>query len=932
GTGIDVLNQKIQILNDAIQNYNDSVSSGTVLISEIENLYSIFEEYAEANPLDSIEDLEFKNEMKLKANEEEEIIAENIYYSMIDDFDFSDKTNISVSNLPVIDFSIVEDFSDDLGPNYSKTLRENRIKNIITDKLNEKLSEINIQISRGGVNEATLDNFIDLGGKNINEVQISSTGTIANADDFVKSMISDTSKTLNENLKIQNKAILDSAKLVSGMTKNARIRDAEKKIKTLKKMLLVVKKQEQAYNSMEKISGCEPGDEITEKGGIKYNKDLMSCSKSDFKKDIDNQKRKIFDGLFDLSQKLNTEFIAYKDNLENSVFTDLNVVIDENGNSTCKPGTVDMGKGCVDLGKVKTQGIAYGSDAGAVVLDPFDCANATDTRACLELKNGLRLTMSGSKILIKGIVYSTEVGPIKFGGISADLDSTFETMEKLTLNDATRSDSENKKIANKVYGEIIGGFDFKYANGNFVSTGTISSNLDTIFTNNYSNFTNLDLFGDKSERILSIKNLVKEKFYSTLENLKNVENNLGIARNIVGSGEIIFDNAIQFSPFVNYLDENIFQRIKIYNLVDNLIDVNGDLTFPDLATFKDQIHIQNFEVILNAYLNNSNYSNIQNNLKENLIVLKKSQEKIGINIISGNGLYSNILNLNSQVLNFTDTGSITASSILGKIDEIKSKINVIKEQLKYLDKQNQNMINYGKIDGCSPNETQIIDGIVMNKDGKLPCSKIDFDKKIKDQKVEILNQLFTLVEEYKTEIRNYSLVVSNNLRSKNQSWIDSDGNGYCKVGTIQVGNGCIDPANIKIKGIAYGKDSGPVILDPFKCSTANASGKYGTNGAYNSVGECRIAKNALRFEIKNGKLSLVGLAYSPEVGPIKFGGIGSGMDASFGTNSNGTDIKKSCLEIKNQGLSNGDGVYLIDPDGVGIGEDAFEVYCNMNNY
>ncbi|XP_015772830.1 PREDICTED: uncharacterized protein LOC107351079 isoform X3 [Acropora digitifera] len=40
---------------------------------------------------------------------------------------------------------------------------------------------------------------------------------------------------------------------------------------------------------------------------------------------------------------------------------------------------------------------------------------------------------------------------------------------------------------------------------------------------------------------------------------------------------------------------------------------------------------------------------------------------------------------------------------------------------------------------------------------------------------------------------------------------------------------------------------------------------------------------------------------------------------------------KSCLDIKNQGLSRGDGVYRLDPDG-GSSSNAFLAYCDMTSY
>ncbi|XP_044176300.1 uncharacterized protein LOC114957932 [Acropora millepora] len=42
-------------------------------------------------------------------------------------------------------------------------------------------------------------------------------------------------------------------------------------------------------------------------------------------------------------------------------------------------------------------------------------------------------------------------------------------------------------------------------------------------------------------------------------------------------------------------------------------------------------------------------------------------------------------------------------------------------------------------------------------------------------------------------------------------------------------------------------------------------------------------------------------------------------------------LGKSCLDIKNQGLSRGDGVYRLDPDG-GSSSNAFLAYCDMTSY
>ena len=39
----------------------------------------------------------------------------------------------------------------------------------------------------------------------------------------------------------------------------------------------------------------------------------------------------------------------------------------------------------------------------------------------------------------------------------------------------------------------------------------------------------------------------------------------------------------------------------------------------------------------------------------------------------------------------------------------------------------------------------------------------------------------------------------------------------------------------------------------------------------------------------------------------------------------------SCLDIKKKGLSQGDGIYLIDPDGEGQGN-PFKVHCDMTSF
>ncbi|CAB4015488.1 PREDICTED: uncharacterized protein LOC107351079 isoform X3, partial [Paramuricea clavata] len=47
--------------------------------------------------------------------------------------------------------------------------------------------------------------------------------------------------------------------------------------------------------------------------------------------------------------------------------------------------------------------------------------------------------------------------------------------------------------------------------------------------------------------------------------------------------------------------------------------------------------------------------------------------------------------------------------------------------------------------------------------------------------------------------------------------------------------------------------------------------------------------------------------------------------------SNSTSPGTSCFDIKNKGLSQGNGKYLIDPDGEGEGN-PFEVYCDMTSF
>ena len=42
-------------------------------------------------------------------------------------------------------------------------------------------------------------------------------------------------------------------------------------------------------------------------------------------------------------------------------------------------------------------------------------------------------------------------------------------------------------------------------------------------------------------------------------------------------------------------------------------------------------------------------------------------------------------------------------------------------------------------------------------------------------------------------------------------------------------------------------------------------------------------------------------------------------------------LGKDCLDIKTRGLSRGDGIYLLNPDG-GSPSNAFQAYCDMTSY
>jgi len=883
------LDEKISDLDKRINNYNSKINNLSTLESEIESDFSIFDLYKNNHPNSSILNIEYQNKEKVSIGIENNRFASNIYNSNIDKFNFTNKwvlkweITIKDSDLykiiKKINFDEIKDFSS-LWKDYSKKSRIEFIKNLIVSKFQDKLQEISSWVVSSIEH---INTNIDSEDYNVEDIKISNKiiRTKKDSEDIISNSITDKTKNLDENIKSQNDLIVNYTKNPFWNDKEEKMKDSGLKINLLKKQLIYLKQQEFNMLNLWYIKWCSPNEVIAWSDWMKYAwpEWLISCSKSDFKNNIDKLKWKIFDWLFSLMSIYTEQFNWYKNNLISDAYIKWNIVVNSDWDSICKAWSVDLWNWCSYIWKIKTKWIAYWSDAWAIIMDPFDCYNNTDPETCMKDKNWLRLVNEDWKIKLKWIVYSSEVGPIKFWLGINDIDVWFESinpLDKYSTSWALAISKEDERIAKETYGDILSkNYISFYDDDNwFFWTWTISTNLDSVFTNNYSDFSNLNLlWNDDLSRTLNIKNIIKEKFYSKLNSLITQSekiNNDYLKKDIANISLQV--SSLDLNSLSTY-NLNIFNRIKSLWLISDYVNNDLTLNFPNSSNdFLNDVKIISSNPWLYSYVS-SNYWSIKSNLSDYLINIRKKELDVS-NSISSWDLISNISASNSWALAYTSIWSISWNNIENKIIDTKTKINFLKKQLDYLKDQELNMVSYSIIPWCKPWMSKTINWIEYNNEGKLPCSKRLFQSKIKEWKEKILDWLFSLLNIYKKEINSYIANANNNLKAKWNMIINWDWITQCKLWSIKLWDWCVELSNIKIKWIAYWSDSWPVILDPFGCSDKNNK---------TLINKCRTDNNWLRLEVDNWSVKLKWIVYSPEIWAIKFWWIWVDLDAWFGT-------------------------------------------------
>ena len=905
---ISTASWKVADINIKINNFYNKVESWSDLFEIIQNKKDDFDIFLENNrtreSLNIIEENRNKSSSEKQKKVNNENLARNGVMNMINKYWDSLFKNSSWDFKTI--FSIA-DIASEYDP---------EVKQKMVDDLNKRLNKRKDEEDKK-VNIPTL-------GQDYTFTKSNSNTTKTWALNDLNLAISDNTKNVTRNIQTQNLNLVNYVKDVSWNNSLEKSDDAEGKINLIKWQAAYLNIQEENLTkNIWKIKGCEPEMSITWDDWKKYAwpEWIIPCSKSEFKKDIKKEKWTTFDWVFNLISDYTKVFDWFKNNLLSTTMLKWNLLVDWNWKSFCKPWTFNLWNWCVDVNKIKTRWIAYWSDAWAIVMDPFNCNLSNDPRKCLIKNNWFRLSQSWSNIIMKWIIYSTEAWPIKFWWISTKFDAKMDTINKNSNIDNTSENKENKFLINNYYNDIYSNWylNFTDSNWNYVSELTLSSSLNSIFTNNYSDFSQENLYWDENSRIQLIRDWIKAKFYDLLAKYKKEKVLFQKAYDSIPDLENVSfsDWELDKETLYNY-NKMIVDRIIWLNKLDEFIDDNYNWKYTgNVSDFESALSIYNYNNFwLYSYIN-KNYNTLNTILEPYLKVVKKSSEKIALNITWEWDLIWNIQTQNNDILSYTETWWIKWDNLQEQIFDIKSKLNNLKIQLKYIRLQEDALMNYWKIDWCEPWKTFTLYWITFNNAKKLPCSKRKADDLIVIEKNKLLDRIFVLTNTYKDKKLNY--LNSLDISEKWQMMTDWDWKAVCSIWKINLWNWCIDPSNIKIKWIAYWTDAWSVILDPFKCS--NKSTK-------NEIDLCRDKNNWLRFQVENWILKLVWIAYSSELWPIKFW-WSNVLDWWFSTTNNTEILPKSCKELKDKNPSATDWKYMIDPDWYYWQNEAFETECTF---
>ena len=150
----------------------------------------------------------------------------------------------------------------------------------------------------------------------------------------------------------------------------------------------------------------------------------------------------------------------------------------------------------------------------------------------------------------------------------------------------------------------------------------------------------------------------------------------------------------------------------------------------------------------------------------------------------------------------------------------------------------------------------------------------------------------------------------------------------CTNGVCGMGMGCL-PGFKDCDGNPNNGCEINLFKDPLNCSACGMSCGTGTNGmAACNMGMCFLQCNAGYANCDGNNAN--GCEINTTSDRLNCGACNNVCPVNNPVCLNGVcgNIVKSCKEILDAGLSTGDGVYTIDPDGNG-GNPAFKIYCDM---
>lgn len=381
--------------------------------------------------------------------------------------------------------------------------------------------------------------------------------------------------------------------------------------------------------------------------------------------------------------------------------------------------------------------------------------------------------------------------------------------------------------------------------------------------------------------------LVKEWIrWRVLEDLKN-EKEEDVITDYLNDYNVNDVNDVELEK-LEWYDKKIYDRIIVNKLIDKYVEktiissnwINSVVYIVNLWTSIDnfilELKISSSRTAFIWYIEWLWLSSLEENLWDYLIELKKSNENISLLLSSNTWSVADVLSdQNDRILEYANVDNISGNDSSEKMTDAENKLWLLRQQYDYLLEQEDSMSKLWYIEWCEPWKSIDKDWIKYSwPDWKHPCSIRLFKEKVQEERISVIDWLFSLIWEYKV---NKDLYTNNAKITSEENWnmyVNWDWFSECIAWSVDLWNWCSDLWKIKIKWVSYWSDAWAVILDPFWCSDKETQ---------EEVDECRITNNWLRLEAENWKIQLKWIVYSPEVWPIKFWDISHDMDAWFET-------------------------------------------------